>query len=170
MTSVTVPLRDSESPSTFGWLQFEKASVKELQTLALEHPMAMGTLMFMINNMSRSNALMVSQQAISKQLKIAPRSVKGAVAVLLAHGFIQVVKVGTSNVYVVNTKVAWQGNRGARFAHFRADILAIESEQDSDAVDNQEPLKKVPVLMSGERLLVGNDEIDPPDQGEMCLP
>jgi hypothetical protein len=120
--------------------------------------------------MSRSNALMVSQQAMAKQLKIAPRSVKGAVSVLLKHGFIQVVKVGTSNVYVVNTKVAWQGNRGARFAHFRADILAIESEQDIDTIDNQEPLKKVPVLMSGERLLIDNNEIDPPDQQEMELP
>jgi len=169
MTSVSVPIKDNDHPSTYGWLQFEKGSLRELQTLAIEHPMAMGTLMFMINNMSRSNALMVSQKAMAQRLKIAPRSVKGAVAILLEHGFIQVVKVGTSNVYVVNTKVAWQGNRGARFAHFHADILAIEEEQDEGTIDGQATLKQVPQLMDGERLLIGNKDLPPPDQGEMEL-
>lgn len=113
---------------------------------------------------------MVSQKAMAQRLKIAPRSVKGAVAVLLEHGFIQVVKVGTSNVYVVNTKVAWQGNRGARFAHFHADILAIEEEQDEGTIDGQATLKQVPRLMGDERLLIGNEELPPPDQAEMDLP
>jgi hypothetical protein len=169
MPNVMVPLKDNEQPSTYGWLQFEKGSLKELQSLAIEHPMAMGTLMFMINNMSRSNALMISQQAMAKRLKIAPRSVKGAVAVLLDRNFIQVVKVGTSNVYVVNTKVAWQGVRGARFAHFHADIIAVEEEQDDGQIDNSNPLKAVPQLMDGERILVGNEPMDPPDQQEMEL-
>ena len=71
---------------------------------------------------------------------------------------------------VVNNKVAWQGNRGERYAAFGADVLAIEAEQEQDLIDDPRPLKSVPKLIEGERLLVGNEPIDPPDQGELELP
>ena len=45
------------------------------------------------------------------------------------------------------------------------------SEQDkSTTIDDTTPLKRVPYLVEGERLLVGNEPIDPPDQQEMELP
>ena len=76
-----------------------------------------------------------------------------------------------ATVYIVNSRVAWQGNRGERYAYFGADIMAIESEQDkSTTIDDTTPLKRVPYLVEGERLLVGNEPIDPPDQQEMELP
>ena len=62
------------------------------------------------------------------------------------------------------------GNRGERYAYFGADIMAIESEQDKSTIDDTTPLKRVPYLVEGERLLVGNEPIDPPDQQEMELP
>ena len=44
-------------------------------------------------------------------------------------------------------------------------------EQDkSTTIDDTTPLKRVPYLVEGERLLVGNEPIDPPDQQEMELP
>jgi hypothetical protein len=47
--------------------------------------------------------------------------------------------------------------------------MAFEAEQTAD-VDDTTPLKSVPILHDGERLLVGNEAIEPPDQGEMELP
>ena len=49
-------------------------------------------------------------------------------------------------------------------------MLAIEAEQEQDLIDDPRPLKSVPKLIEGERLLVGNEPIDPPDQGELELP
>ena len=72
-------------------------------------------------------------------------------------------------MYVVNSRVAWQGERGARYAAFGADVIAIEQEQGFD-IDDKTPLKTVPKLHEGERLLVGNEAIEPPDQGELELP
>jgi hypothetical protein len=88
---------------------------------------------------------------------------------LVDHNFVQIIKAGGVSVYVVNSRVAWQGERGARYAAFGADVIAIESEQTTD-LDNLPPLKSVPVLYDGERILVGNEEGPPPDQQEMELP
>jgi len=167
MVNAVVPL--GEKPATFGWLQFEKKAMKELQVLAIKSPAAMGTLMYMVNRMSRSNALVVSQKAIADELGIKRESVNRAIKHLTDHNFVQVIKAGGASVYVVNSRVAWQGDRGARFAAFGADVIALESEQTGD-LDNLPPLKGVPKLHKGERLLVGNEPTEPPDQGELELP
>lgn len=167
MVNAVVPL--GEKPATFGWLQFEKKAMKELQVLAIKTPVAMGTLMYMVNRMSRSNALVVSQQAIASELGIKRESVNRAIKHLTDHNFVQVIKAGGASVYVVNSRVAWQGDRGARYAAFGADVIALEAEQTSE-LDNLPPLKGVPKLHEGERLLVGNEAIEPPDQGELELP
>ena len=130
----------------------------------------MGTLLYLVNNMSRSNALVVSQTAIAAGIGAKRESVNRALKYLREHNFIQSVKAGGATVYVVNSKVAWQGNRGERYAAFGADVLAIEAEQEQDLIDDPRPLKSVPKLIEGERLLVGNEPIDPPDQGELELP
>lgn len=169
MVNAVVPL-EKEKPNTFGWLQLEKKAAQELQKLIKASPVAAGTLMYMVNNMSRSNALVVSQQAIADAVGAKRQTVNQAIRYLAEHNFIQVLKVGAASVYVVNSRVMWQGNRGERYAAFGADIVAIESEQEPATMDKTDPLKSVPHLMGEERLLVGNEPIDPPDQGELELP
>lgn len=168
MVNAVVPT-GKDKPNTYGWLQLEKKAAKALQELTLRSPAAMATLIYMINHMSRSNALVVSQKAIASELKISLKSVGNSVKLLTTHNFIETLKVGNTTVYVVNSRVAWQGERGARYAAFGADVIALEAEQDAP-VDARAPLKQVPVLREGERLHVGNEPIDPPDQGELNLP
>jgi DNA-binding transcriptional regulator YhcF (GntR family) len=168
MVNAIIPL-GTEKPATFGWLQFEKKALGELTKLSMASPAAMGTLMYLVNHMSRSNALVVSQQAIATGIGGKRETVNRALKYLVDHNFVQIIKAGGVSVYVVNSRVAWQGERGARYAAFGADVIAIESEQTID-LDNTTPLKSVPKLHDGERLLVGNERIDPPDQQEMNLP
>lgn len=169
MVNAVVPLEGKDKPATFGWLQFEKKALGELTKLSMTSPAAMGTLMYLVNHMSRSNALVVSQAAIAKGIGGKRETVNRAIRYLVDHNFVQVIKAGGVSVYVVNSKVAWQGERGARYAAFGADVLAIESEQTTN-IDDKTPLKSVPKLVDGERLLVTNEPIDPPDQGELELP
>ena len=72
----------------------------------------MGTLMYMVNRMSRSNALVVSQRAIAEDLGITRESVNRAVKHLVDHNFVQVIKAAGASVYVVNARVAWQETVG----------------------------------------------------------
>ena len=169
MTTAILKTENSR-PATFGWLQVDKKVGQELQRLAVKHPAAMGTLMYLITNMGRNNALAVSQTVIAKKIGVRVLAVNRAISLLDAHRFIEVVKVGNLCVYRVNTRVAWQGNRGERFAHFMADVIAFEGEQGGKSLDDLEALKQVPVLDDGERYLVGNEPIEPPDQGELELP
>jgi len=167
MVNAVVPL--GEKPATFGWLQFEKKALGELTKLSMASPAAMGTLMYLVNHMSRSNALVVSQAAIAEGIGSKRETVNRALKYLVDHNFVQIIKAGGVSVYVVNSRVAWQGERGARYAAFGADVIAIESEQTAP-IDDLPPLKSVPKLHEGERLLVGNEAGDPPDQQELELP
>jgi hypothetical protein len=168
MVNAVVPLT-KEKPATFGWLQFEKKAIGELTKLSMASPAAMGTLMYLVNHMSRSNALVVSQSAIADGIGGKRGTVNKAIKYLVDHNFVQIIKAGGVSVYVVNSRVAWQGVRGERYAAFGADVIAIESEQTGE-LDDLPPLKRVPVLHDGERVLVGNEEGPPPDQQEMHLP
>lgn len=170
MKSVAVVKGEESKPNTFGWLQFEKKGLQELQKLAIKSPSAMGVLIYLTNNMSRSNALAISQAAIASQVGISVRSAAGAIKILTAHNFIEVIKVGNLGVYRVNSRLAWQGNRGERYAHFIAEIIAVESEQDPKVFEENATLKPVPLLGDSERLHVTNEPIEPPDQQEMDLP
>lgn len=170
MKHVSIPLKADEAPSHDGWLQWDKKSMRPMQQLALKSPIAMSLLILMIDHMSRSNALMVSQKGLATKMAVTERSIRAAISLLQKMRFIDVVKVGTANVYVVNTQIAWQGNRGHRYAHFTAEVLAFESEQVDELSLGKDDLIPVPRLMPNERLLVQNEPLDPPDQQELHLP
>lgn len=169
--SVNAVLKNEDSPpNTFGWLQVDKRTNQDMMRLAMKHPTAMGVLVYLMGNMGRNNALAISQSALAKKTGATRSAINRAVGILAKHQFIELINVGNLCIYRVNTRVAWQGNRGERFAHFTADVIAFEDEQTTPIESKPEPLKQVPVLHEDERLLVGNEPIDPPDQQEMELP
>jgi hypothetical protein len=169
MRSKAVVKTEEDQPATFGWLQFEKKGLQELRKLSLRAPTAMAVLLYLATEMSRSNALAVSQGVIAGKVGISIGSVNRAIKTLVEHNFIEVIKVGNLGVYRVNTRVAWQGVRGKRFAYFSAEILAIESEQDRE-IDDLPPLKPVPQGAEGGRLLGGIEAMEPLDQQELSVP
>ena len=168
--SINAILKNEDSPpNTFGWLQVDKKTSQEMMKLAIKHPTAMGIMMYFMGNMGRNNALAISQSALAKKVGATRSAINRSLSVLANHQFIEIINVGNLCVFRVNARVAWQGNRGERFAHFMANVIAFEDEQ-TKTIDDAEPLKQVPVLYEGERLLVGNELVDPPDQGELELP
>ena len=63
--------------------------------------------------------------------------------------FIQILKSGKSNVYIINSQVAWQGERGARFAAFNSEIVLAEQEQIvpvDKLIEDAKELVTVPLL------------------------
>ena len=154
MTTSILKTEDSR-PATFGWLQVDKKVGQELQKLAVIHPAAIGTLIYLMSNMGRINALAVFQAVIASIVGVTISVVNRAIMVLNDRRFIVVVMVANLCVYRVNTRVAWQGNRGERFAHFMADIIAFDGEQGGAWLDNLELLNQAAVLVAGECYLVG---------------
>lgn len=134
-----------------GWVQTDKLAHDFMWKIGMKNATALPLLHYMVAHINRgSGGVVVSAQTLSKQLGVTPRTIQSAVAVLKQWNFIQVLKSGNTNVYIINSQVAWQGKRGARFATFNATIKVHEQEQD-DAVDNliEQGEKLIPVPEMG---------------------
>lgn len=175
MPNVTLPPEDDDQRGNVqGWLQVDKRAHHLMWRFGLKNPTGLAVLHFLSSRLNRgSNGVVMSYAAMAAAMGIAERTAKTAIAALAAANFLQILKSGRSNVYIINSQVAWQGRRGSRFASFNAEIVLAETEQ-SESVDALieagKHLNTVPQLLDGERLLVDNDPIDPPDQGELSLP
>jgi len=115
-----------------------------------------------------TNAVTVSNTALSKILNISTRTVVRSTNFLREHNYVQIVKTGTTNSYIVNEQVAFAGAAGQRRAVFSATVVAHECEQD-EGWDIVKKLKAAPIILDNERVLVGVDDIPPPDQKDLDL-
>ena len=170
MTNITLPKEGDEKRGNKeqGWLQSDKGAHKAMWKLGVKHPSALAVLHFMISKMSRgTNGVLISAAALSRQMGISPRTAQSAVAVLQEKSFVQIFKTGNSNVYIINSKVAWQGHRGMRYASFNAQLIVDEQEQVrplDELIDEGDHLIEVPVMemMMGEDVEEENNVLDQP--------
>jgi hypothetical protein len=157
-----------------GWLMSDKKAHQAMWMLGVKHPTSLAVLHFLTSRMHRgANAVVISHEAIAATMNLTKKTIITAIARLAEGKFVQVLKSGKSNVYVINHQVAWQGHRGARFAAFGAELMVHEAEQTKpvdELIEDSKILQSVPIMDFGERLLVSNEPIDPPDQQEMTLP
>ena len=159
-----------------GWLMSDKKAHQAMWQFGVKpgNGTAIVVLHFLTARLHRgTNAVVMSFDAIAKTMNLTDKTIKTAIKKLAEAKFIQILKTGKSNVYVINHQVAWQGPRGARFAAFGAELMVHEAEQDmpvDQLIEDAKNLQTVPIMEFGERILVGNEPIDPPDQQELHLP
>lgn len=171
--NITLPQEDDRGNKTQGWLQSDKAAHQAMWKLGIQHPMALSVLHFMVSKLSRgTNGVVMSAAAIAKAMGISQRTVQNTIVVLRDCKFVQVLKSGNANVYIINSRVAWQGERGARYASFNAQILVDESEQAQDVdelIRQADEMLPVPLMHFNEEIQL--DAIDPspaaPAQGTL---
>lgn len=172
MPNVTIP--DGRGQQQ-GWLMSDKKAHQAMWQFGVKpgNSTALVVLHFMTARLNRgTNAVVMSSEAIAKIMNLNDKTIRTAIQKLAEAKFIQILKSGRSNIYVINHQVAWQGNRGARFAAFGAELIIHEAEQAipvDQLIEDAKALQTVAIMDFGERLLVGNESIDPPDQQEMEL-
>ncbi|MGH8845954.1 MAG: helix-turn-helix domain-containing protein [Polaromonas sp.] len=136
----------------------------------MSNPRAGALMHFLVARMGQGNALVVSQKVLAAMMGCHERTIRRAVADLVAERYIQVVQLGhagTVNAYVVNSAVAWgQPRDQLHLATFTATVLASADEQSAGALEYQE-LRRIPVLFPGERQLPTGPGEDPPSQPSM---
>lgn len=155
-----------------GWVQTDKLAHDYMWKIGMKNSTALPLLHYMVAHINRgSGGVVVSYQTLAKELGVTPRTIQNAVGVLKQCNFIQVLKSGNSNVYIINSQVAWQGRRGGRFATFNATIKVHESEQD-DTVENLivESENLIPVPEMGFFGDLNADIIDMDDVSERAQP
>lgn len=112
------------------WVSVDRESYTSLWQFGLKHSLAVSVLNFMVSKMAKNvEGVVISVPAMARMMGISERSAKSAVAALKTAKFVQILKSGNTNVYIINSRVVWEGKRGARFATFNTQLLVDEQEQ-----------------------------------------
>ena len=154
------------------FVQMNRGYMAQMRILSRKSPVAMQIFLYLIENMGRTtNAVVCSYKVLGEVTNLSRTSVAKAIRILKEDSWIDAVKVGNATAYAVNERVVWQASRNQRkYAIFSAIIIASESEQDSDYHEKaKQKLTHIPVIESGDTLIVGNEKLSPPDQGDLDL-
>jgi len=159
----------SKNPADF--VQFTRGYLQETRALAKKSLPAFMIFNFLTERMTRQNAIVVSVNTLAEILELHRTTVIKAIKILQEGNWVQVVKIGQSNGYLVNARVVWRSHQEKRFGHFGADVIVSETEQiqSVDELENQ-PLKHIPNVKSGESMISDEAELAPPDQLDLIDP
>lgn len=150
------------------FVQIEKRAFKELRGLIDRSAVAAKVLMILAEKMNRQNALVCSYDTLSKLTKLSRQTLYKAIKLLKEENWIQVLKVGNANAYVINSRVFWQSYGDKKMAVFNAVIVASEDEQEMTAEDwNRIQLRHFPLLSHDDEVVLGGEPPEPPAQDEI---
>ena len=154
---------------TGGYYMMSRAAEKNLRSLQKENPTAALVFSVIRENMQiGTNAVTISNPVLAKILGKSARTVARATKHLADHAYVQIVKVGNTNTYVVNEQVAFAGSVGQRKAVFSATVVAHECEQE-EGWEQVKKLKAIPVIYDDERPILDMGVLPPPDQTDLDL-
>lgn len=160
-------------PNTGDFVQITRAYLKAQRELAKTSTPAWMMLSFLMERMNRANSVVVSQAALAELLGFTRPTISKATALLVKQKWVEVTKIGTAYAYTVNSKVAWRGKPGHRFAVFNAAVVTVESEQEKNNFKNPEKdyeLQNIPIVRKKDLLIDDGADTEPPDQKDMFDP
>lgn len=147
------------------WVQTERAAHDAWGDLAIRSPRAAALMHKLVANMGRDAAVVASHSTLAEITGYSLSTLKRAIADLQRERWIEVIQIGGKGgacAYVVNDRVAWADARAnLTLSRFSASIVASSAEQ--TGVDT-EPLRRIPVIMRGERQLPSGPGAEPPTQ------
>lgn len=118
-----------EEKKNANFIQLYRENLPELRWLMSKHPFASSVLFFIIEHMDTKNALACSFAVLEDYFGKSRMTIHRAIKVLEENGFIDILKMGTSNVYVVNHQIAWTSyNTNKKFAKYEGNILVSKKE------------------------------------------
>lgn len=138
---------------TGGYYMMNRTAEKNLRALQKINPTAALVFSVIRENMQiGTNAVTISNPALAKILEKSVRTIARATKHLADHAYVQIVKVGNTNTYVVNEQVAFAGSVGQRKAVFSATVVAHECEQEK-GWDEVKKLKAISIIYSENEII-----------------
>lgn len=101
----------------------------ELRWLMQKSGIASSILNFIMEHMDNKNALCCSYKVFMDYFEVSQDTVRRSIKLLKENGFIDVLKSGTSNVYLVNSEVAWTSwDNQKKYCKFEGNVLVSATE------------------------------------------
>lgn len=111
------------------FIQIYREHMPELRWLMKKSGIASSILMFIIEHMDKGNALCCSHSVLMDYFEISKPTITRAIKLLKENGFIDVLKSGTSNVYIVNSSIAWTSwSNNREYCKFNGTMLVSKAE------------------------------------------
>jgi len=111
------------------FIQLYRENMPELRWLMANHNFASSLLFFIIEHMDNKNALACSYSVFEDYFRKSKMTIYRGIKVLEENGFLSVLKMGTSNVYLVNEDLAWtNSNDKKKYAKYDGKILISKKE------------------------------------------
>lgn len=118
-----------ERKKNHNFIQVYRDNMAELRWLMSNHTFASSLFFFILEHMDNRNALACSYSVFEDYFGKSRSTVYRAIKLLEENGFLTVLKMGTSNVYVVNEDLAWSdSNDKKKFAKYDGKILVSKKE------------------------------------------
>ena len=123
-----------ETKNRANFWQFNKDdSVQEsVAKMIMANKFAVVVFLLLARKMNKSNAIIMSQETLVNITGKSRSTVSRAISDLKKHKYIDVIKVGTANAYVINSEILWGGKAQQRHAVFSATVVASLSEQSKE--------------------------------------
>lgn len=165
------PQEGAEPRDNFNFVQVNRNYLRDWRSLTRRNPLASEILMYLIENMGKTNnAVVCSYLTLTEVTGVSRSSVARAVKTLKDDRWIESIKIGNATAYCVNASVFWQSSRNLKkYAIFQATVIASASEQDSDFFNKEQDLRFIPFVGKNDRVVVPDDELPPPDQKDLDL-
>ncbi|GAB6524473.1 replication/maintenance protein RepL [Bacillus paranthracis] len=120
--------KESEKKN-LNFIQLYRDNMPELRWLMANHNFASSLLFFIIEHMDNKNALACSYSTFEDYFGKSKMTIYRGIKVLEENGFLSVLKMGTSNVYLVNEDLAWtDSNDKKKFTKYDGKILVSKKE------------------------------------------
>ena len=127
-----------EEKKNYNFIQLYRDNMPELRWLMTKQPFASSLLFFILEHMDNRNALACSYSVFEDYFEKSRMTIYRAIKILEENGFIDVLKMGTSNVYVVNENLAWTDkNTSKKFTKYDGKILISKKENKDYQYRNQ---------------------------------
>lgn len=159
-------------PKNMDFVQVSRTELRAIAELGSKSSLALDLLMVLVQSMDKENAVMMSYETMELITGKSRRQLSRAIGILRKDCWIQLIKVGTANAYVLNSAVFWTARGDKRhLASFSVKVMTTLEEQNKDLRANPNvKLKRVPMLIGkDERIILGTDELPPPDQQDLNL-
>jgi hypothetical protein len=156
----------------YNFVQINREYLRNMRELTAKSPLAMTILFYLTEHMGRTtNAVVCSYRTLGEVTGLSRTSVAKAIKILKQDNWIDAIKIGNATAYCINERVAWQAGRNERqYAKFSATVIASAEEQEVGFLEKaKHKLTYVPVIEDGDRPIVGNEKLPPPDQQDLDL-
>lgn len=123
--------------------------IKQIADLGLENPTALRVLLFLIRHMDGMNAIGVQQTLIADMTGLVRQTVSKSISYLQENGWIQVFKLGRSNIYVINPQVVWTSYAGQKsYCKFQGSLMLSSDDQWDIRKPDKSQIKYLDPLMA----------------------